>query len=162
MSTGKPNGGMLTELEDLEAKLRGMIVGVLHFVFIQFPALVRGWLHGLIDWLGDTMCFLVKFAVRAARVLFFLGAWVALVFGPLFLIGWHSGLSWLVIPWTLLGLTGSVWGARRWRSKRKDARSAPKPVNGGESTQWKTGLAFALVPVAILLSQVLLALAYYR
>jgi hypothetical protein len=160
MSTENSNEDVLAALEDVEFKVRGMIVGVLHFAVIGLPDLLRRFLHGLVDWVGDAMQFLARFSVRLARVLVVFGAWVGLVYGPLFLTTWYSA-GWLGIVWMVLGIIGSLWGVKTWRAKRKEAEPRPQPADGGHWAKWKAALACVAVAGAIiLLSRALIPVTY--
>jgi hypothetical protein len=102
---------ILELLQDTEAAFVRMIHGVILFFWERIPHLV----HLLLDWLHAKLVLALRIAIRTVRVGVVVSAWLAIVFGPLYL---HAGIT--TGLWMVLAITGSILGLRRtlqWRRR---------------------------------------------
>jgi hypothetical protein len=107
---------ILELLRDTEAAFIRMIHGVVLFFWERIPNLFRT----LLGWLHAKLLLAIRIAIRALRAGAVVSAWLAIVFGPLFL---HAGI--ISSLWMVLALAGSIWGLRRTlKSRGRVARAA--------------------------------------
>ena len=102
---------ILVVLHDTETVFVRMIHGVATFFVEQLPILFRR----MLSWLYAKFVLTVRIAVKLARVIAVILAWLCIVFGALVLFpGVLSG------TWVVLALIASAWGLKR-RLKRQTA-----------------------------------------
>lgn len=128
-------------LEEIEARFRRMIAGVIRFVFVRLPVWVYELGKDFFDWLGRAIRYAFRLTIKLIRIACLATIWFALVFGPLTaslymdrsLQESHStsrlatkkssvsqtvesgGLSkWHILgaSWAVIGLIGSAWSLR--------------------------------------------------
>lgn len=113
--------GMIGAMVVAEQKLLRMHVGIWMFFIETVPDFWKQ----LWNWLLGKLEFLVRVSVRLCRILGLLATWVAIVFGPLWLVpGWSTS------GWMILTVSGSIYGLKRARKQRKSASAttlAPTP-----------------------------------
>jgi hypothetical protein len=103
------DAGIIGVLHSVEAHGVAMIRGIGHFVAVRIPQL----LNVSLDWLRKVGHVVARIGVRLLRVAAVITFWLIIVFGPLTVApGVITG------GLTVLGLTGSAWGLRRFHRQR--------------------------------------------
>jgi hypothetical protein len=91
-------------LRDFESETIRMIRGIWQFIINRLPEIMRDLLHDLYE----KMDYAGHVAFRAGRALGVLILWLAITFGPFFLLPWYVSLGWMVIA-----LAGSYYGVQK-------------------------------------------------
>ncbi len=129
----------LTLIEEMEAAIRRMIVGVFRFVFVRFPAWILEILNHFFEGIIRGIQYLFQLTIRLIRLAFFVSIWALLIFAPLAATLYWSDLDspvlrGLAVGWSAIGLIGSAWGLRRWSSQKAirfdDDDTRPRPASG--------------------------------
>jgi len=89
---------------EFEGETVQMIRGIGRFITRRLPEIVRNLLHDLIEKLD----YAGHVAFRAGRALGVLILWLAITFGPFFLLPWYVSLGWMIVA-----LAGSYYGVQK-------------------------------------------------
>lgn len=124
---------VLSLLEEIEARFRRMIAGVIRFVFVRLPIWVYELGKDFFDWLGRAIRYAFRLTIKLIRIACLATIWFALVFGPL-----------TASLYMVQSLQKSPSTSRL--AAKKSLASAPQTVESGGLSKWHIlGASWAVI-----------------
>ncbi len=101
---------LLTWLHESSIGISHMIRGIGGFITKRIPELCRRWLGEFYD----LAVYLGRLGYQLGKLLGLVATWLAILIAPLI---YYPG--WITLGWLAMAFAGSVWGLRRYGSKRQ-------------------------------------------